>query len=188
MRTALCVILAAALVGPAFAQDDNTLGMFFNDSDFSDEARNHDTSSAAFNAYVVLLAPTMSSVGGYEVGISISESSVFVLGATGPNGWVNFGGHLNHLVGYGYPLPVSGGGTVLSTLEMMYRGDQHVQIVFGASDPASMPGAPVIADGDNPRILIRCNVLGIDGNVASLNAPERTVGETDWSSVKSLFE
>ena len=188
MRTALSVILAAVLVGPAFAYDDNTMGMFFSDSDFSDEARNHDTSTAPFNGYVVLLAPTVSTVGGYEVGISISESSVFVLGATGPNGWTNFGQNLNHLVGYLTPLSVYGGGTVLATVQLMYTADQHVRIVFGAADPASMPDVPVIADGSDPNILIGCEVLGIDGNVASLNAPPPVADEANWSSVKSLFD
>ena len=181
MRTALGVILALALVGPAFAYDDNTMGMFFSDSDFSDETRNLDTSTAPFNGYVVLLAPTVSTVGGYEVGISLSESGVFVLGASGPNGWTNYGENLNHLVGYGTPLPVYSSGAILGTVQMMYTADQLVRIHFGASDPASMPDVPVIADGSDPNVLIGCNVLGSDGNVASLNAPPPVAEEANRS-------
>lgn len=188
MRTALCLCLAAALVGPAVAYDGNTMGMFFSDSDFNDEARNFNTSSAPFSGYVVLLEPTVSTVGGYEVGIDISESMVFVLGADGPNGWTNFGGNLNHLVGYVTPLPVYGDGTVLCTVQLLYTMNQYVQIHFHASDPASMPGVPVIADGGDPTVLIGCNVIGPDGHVASLNRPAPTTDEAKWSSVKSLFE
>ncbi len=188
MRTAFCLFLAAALVGPAVANDDNTMGMFFNASDFSDEARNFDTNTAAFNGYVVLLAPTVSTVGGYEVGIDISESMVFVLGVSGPNGWTNFGGNLNHLVGYVTPLPVYDDGTVLCTLQMMYTMDQYVQIFFEASEPASIPGVPVIADGDDPNTLVGCTVHGPDGLVASLNRPPPITDDAKWSSVKSLFE
>ena len=189
MRKALCLCLALVLAGPAIAYDDNTMGMFFSDSDFSEEARNHDTGSAAFNGYVVLLDPSVNTVGGYEVGIEISESMVFVLGVTGPNGWTNFGGNLNHLVGYVTPLPVYSDGTVLCTLQMLYTQEQYVQIHFGPADPPSLPdGVPVIADGADATNLIACHVLGRDGQVASLNRPAPVTDDAKWSSVKSLFD
>ena len=187
MRSALSLLLAAALAGPAVAYDDNTMGMFFSESDFTEQSRNFDTGSASFNGYVVLLEPTVGSVGGYEVGIDISASMVFVLGVTGPNGWTNFGENLNHLVGYVTPLPVYSEGTVLCTVQLLYTQDQYVQIYFGPSDPSSMPGVPVIADGSDPNNLIGCKVLGRDGQVASLNRPEPETDEARWSSVKSLF-
>jgi hypothetical protein len=190
MRGALCFCLwlAAALAGPGLAHDDNTMGMFFSASDFDDEARNLQTSASPFQAYVVLLEPSVNTVGGYEVGIEFSESLVFVLGVNGPNGWTNFGGDLNHLVGYVTPLPVHGEGSVLCTMQMLYTQDRHVEIHFGPSDPASLPGVPVIADGSDATRLIGCAVLGPGGHVASLNRPAPITDEAKWSSVKSLFD
>jgi hypothetical protein len=182
--------LVVMVAGGALAQtsEDNMMGMFFA-APYVDENTNIDTGAAPFNGYVVLLNPTVETVGGYEVGIAVSSPAVFVLGVTGPNGWTNFGSNLNHLVGYQQPLPVADGGTVFSTMQMLYTGTDLVTISYGEADPPSIPGGPVIANGANPEDLIACNLVTDIGYVATLNGDGVVATEEHTlSSVKALFD
>jgi len=183
------------MAGGAMAQwdEDNLMGMFFSDEEFTEYTTCMTTSGAPFNAYIVTLNPEMESVSGYEVGISISDPSVFVLSVAGPNGWTNFGDNTNHLVGFSTPLPVVDYAAVLSVLQMLYAGAEVVDIVFGAANPPSIPGhdGPVLADGSNPDILVPCAVTthpSMNGLVATLNDCNPSPVETQsFTSVKALF-
>jgi hypothetical protein len=189
MKKLLALALVVMVAGGALAQttEDNMMGMFFAEP-FVSETTNHVNTFAPFPGYVVLLNPTVESVGGYEVGISM-PATVFVLGVTGPNGWTNFGSATNHLAGYQVPLPVAEGGTVLSTLNMLYTGTDIIYIGFGEATPPSIPGVPVIANGANPDDLIACNLTSDGGFVATINGPG-VIATEDYSltGVKALFE
>ena len=189
MKKLLALTLVVMVAGGALAQssEDNMMGMFFAEP-FISENTNFENTFSPFNAYNVLLGPTVETVGGYELGISM-PAEVFVLGVTGPNGWTNFGSNLNHLCGYQTPLPVVDGGTVLSTLNMLYTGTDIIYIGFGPSDPASIPGVPVIANGADPEDLIACNLTSDGGFVATINGPGVVATEQhSLSFVKALFE
>jgi hypothetical protein len=189
MRTLLIVSMIALLAGAASAQDGNQFGIFFSDSDFTQENTNWDTDAAPFNGYLVLVGPTVSSVGGYECSIELSDATVFVLGVSGPNGWTNFGSNLNHLVGYQTPLPASLPGTVLATVNMLYTSMALVEIRIGPASPPSIPGVPVIADGTDPENLIACSCVTDDCLVATLNGDGVVATEDySWSGVKALFD
>jgi hypothetical protein len=195
MKKLLALALVALMAGGALAQweGDNMMGMFFSDAEFSDATTNIVTSPAPFNAYIVSLNPEMMSVSGYEVGISISDPTVFVLSATGENGWTNFGDNTNHLAGFGTPVPVVDGAVVLCTMNMLYTGSATVDIVFGAATPPSMPehDGPVLADGANPDILVPCvytSHADMAGKVATLNGEGVIAVENhSLSGVKALF-
>jgi hypothetical protein len=200
MKKLLVLTFVVMVAGGALAQghSDNMMGMFFDASiPFDSDNTNFVNTFAPFNAYIVLLAPSVASVGGYECGIGMGAAPPFVLGVTGPNGWTNFGGNMNHLVGYTEPLPRMDGGTVLATMNMLYTGTDVIAVHYGPSDPASIPDVPVIADGSNPDILIGCT-LTCDTNpetnpfpdvVATINGGGVVATENHTlSDVKALFQ
>ncbi len=195
MKKLLALALVALMAGGALAQwdGDNMMGMFFDGEVFTDATTNLDTPGAPFNSFIVALNPEMQSVSGYEVGISISDASVFVLSAVGPNGWTNFGDNTNHLAGFGTPVPVVDNAVVLCVLQMLYSGTDRVEIVYGAATPPSIPGhdGPVLADGANPDILVACEYTShedMGGLVATLNGEGVIAVENhSLSGVKALF-
>ena len=202
MKKLLVLALLALMVSGAFAQGDtNSMGVFFtNDIEAivaADDAANPEGEAVSpytnapigqFVAYIVLLYPSVESVGGYEIGLTFSAPSIFVSAVEGPNGWLNVGGTpTNHAVGYGIPLPVNGDGVVLCTL----TGGAYAPGTLTGHDstPSSIPGGlPVIADGTNPDILIQCDLTGADGVLATF-AGEGVVpaAEMSFSNVKALF-
>jgi len=195
MKKLLVLALVALMAGGAMAQweGDNMMGLFFSGEEFTDDTTNLDAPGAPFNSYIVTLNPEMMSVSGYEVGISISDPSVFVLSAVGPNGWTNFGDNTNHLAGFGTPVPVVDNAAVLCVLQLLYSGTDTVNITFGAATPPSIPDhdGPVLADGANPDILMPCFATSdesMGGLVATLNG-EGVIAVQNHSltGVKALF-
>ncbi len=169
MRHVIVLFMVLILVSSGAAQTENRMGMFFAEP-YVSATTNFENNFAPFFGYVVLLDPTVDSVGGYEVGIEM-PGTVFVLAASGPNGWTNFGNNTNHLCGYQTPLPVSEGGTVLASLNMLYTGSDIIYINYTQAEPPSIPGVPVIADGSNPDIILPCNLTSDGGFVATINGP-----------------
>lgn len=192
----IALILVATAASAQFIE--NSMGMFFSETDFITDFTNWDTDPATpFDGYVVLVNPTMAAIGAYEVGIEISDPAVFILGVTGPGGWTNFGDNLNHLCGYTTPLPSMTDGVVLSTMTMLYSGSQTVEIDFGPSAPSSVDDlGPAVADGISPEILYVCNYTsGPNGGglAATLNGDGvygggcPAVESCSYSAVKGLF-
>ncbi len=191
MRTLLTISILTLLAGTAFAQfpGDNLMGVFFSDTEFTQETTNIDSGAVPFNAYLVLVNATVGTVGGYECAIDFANPSIFVLSVSGPNGWTNFGDNTNHLCGYQVPLPSEQPGTVLATLQLLYSVTDPVEISLGPATPPSIPGDMAIANGANPDELIACPCLTADCVVATIwgDGVVATEDQT-WSSVKSLFE
>ncbi|MEZ4386500.1 MAG: hypothetical protein R3D98_02770 [Candidatus Krumholzibacteriia bacterium] len=197
MKTLLTLALVALMAGSAFAQLDNSMGMFFSDSDLTEANTNLDNGAAPFNAYIAVIQTTMFTIGAYEVGIEISNPAVFLLSVSGPNGWTNFGSNTNHLAGFQTPLPSSAGYAVMSTIQMLYTANDLVEVRMGPSSPSSVGGAgPALADGSNPDILYVCNYTSgpdMGGLVATLNGdgitfPGGVAAEAhSLSAVKALF-
>jgi hypothetical protein len=197
MKTLLTLSLVVLLAGSAFAQLDNSLGIFFVDSNFDDDFTNFDpTPGVAFNAYIAIVSTTVSTVGGYEVGIDFTEDA-FILAVTGPNGWTNFGAPDNHICGFQTPVPSESGNALLATMNILYTGSGLNEIFMGPSEPSSFNGeGPGIADGTNPDLLYMCNYTSgpdFGGLVATLNGdgivyPDVVATEAhSLSSVKALF-
>ena len=202
MKTLLTLTLVVLMAGSAFAQLDNSMGIFFVDSDYhvpenAQANTNFDTGAAPFNGYICMVGTTMFSIAAYEVGIEITDPGVFLLSVDGPNGWTNFGDNTNHLVGFMTPVPCQAGYCVLSTIQFLYSGAETVEMLMGPSDPSSVEGAgPALADGANVDIVYVCNYTSgeeLGGLVATLNGggiqfPDVIATETQsLSSVKALF-
>jgi hypothetical protein len=197
MKKLLVLALVALTASGATAAfyEGGVLGLYFSDTAFIQENTNINTTPAPFNAYIVLLQSPTSTIGAYEVGITISDLSVFVLNATGPNGWTNFGSNTNHLCGYQVALPVDANDSVvLGTLQMLYAGADVVTIDFGPANPSSFddvfnPAGGGIADGATPDNLYHCALSTGDvvGTVATLNLVVAAESRT-LTGVKALFE
>ena len=200
MKTLLTIMLTLLVAGSAFAQLPNSMGVFFSDADFTEANTNADPAMATpFNAYIAILNTEVITVGGYECGLT-APASLIALTATGPNGWLNFGGsNWNHLVGFQVPVPADAdGNALLSTIQMMYTAADPADIVMGPATPSSFNyEGPGIADGANPDWLILCNYTsGPDegGLVATLfgsgiTFPGGVATENhSWTGVKALFD
>jgi len=204
MNKLLALLLVALMAGSVVAQDNaNSLGLFFSDDVASiiaaddpdnpdDEAfsefTNFENTFSPFNAYLILLYPTVDSIAAYECGLAFDGGAPFVLGVTGPNGWTNFGSNTNHLCGYQTPLPVVDGGAVLCTLNMLYTGTDAVFINIIPADPPSIPGVPAIADGADPTNLVPLQLVNDEGYVATIGGDGTVATEAaSWSQVKGLF-
>jgi hypothetical protein len=191
MKKLLVLGLVAVMASVALAQssEENMMGLFFSDTEFTDETTNHINTFAPFNGYVVLLNPTVETVGGYELGISFTDPAPFVLSVTGPNDWTNFGSPTNHIVGYQVPVPVEGDGVVLATVNMLQTSAALTEISFGPSTPSSFNGeGPGIADGENTDLLYLAPLTTPDGVVATVDGDGVTATEgRSLSSVKALF-
>lgn len=194
MKTLTILLMLSLTISMAHAQwdDENMMGLFFSDTEFSDATTNYDTTPAPFNCYIVVLNPLVASIAGYEVGITVSDPTVFVLVTTGDYGWTNFGDAWNHLVGFGTPLPVVDNAAVVCTMQWLYPGTAEVTIAFHHATPPSIPGweGMVIANGVNPDELIPCVTPWgeMNGIVATLNGVcGPGVEKASLSGVKALF-
>jgi hypothetical protein len=198
MKTLLTLTLVVLMAGSAFAQLDNSMGMFFSDTELSEANTNIDP-AGQFQGYVAILNTTVFSIAAYEVGVDIDNAGVFVLGLEGPNGLTNFGSFTNQLCGYQTPLPAPEGEVVLATMEFLYTGTDPVNVTFGAANPSSFDDmGPGIADGADPTILLLCNYTSDqdvypEGLVATffgdgIEFPGGVATESQsWSGVKALF-
>lgn len=197
MKTLLTLTMVVLLAGSAFAQLDNSMGLFFG-TDLLEADTNIDPAvSTPFDAYVALLNPTLGFIGGYEVGITLNDPSLLVIAVAGPNGWTNFGDNLNHLCGYGTPVMTGGVSTILSTLTMMHLAPAPSDVFMGPSVPSSVEGAgPAVADGTDPNVLIICTYSSgpdFGGLVATFMGegiefpPGVATENASWSGVKALF-
>lgn len=192
MKKLLALAVVALMAGAAFAQPG--MGVFFATDSFTDSDTNKETTmSVPFEAYVVVLASPVSTIGAYECGLTVSDPSVFILNVSGPNGWTNFGAPLNHLCGYQNPVvaDIDSDYAVLATIQMMQTVVGPADITMGPADPSSVGGAgPAITDGTNPENLITCVLTngGADNVVATLNGDGIVATEPhSLSAVKALF-
>lgn len=185
MRIVLALFIALLAVG-ATAQETETLGLFFSDTEFTPEYTNWDNTFAPFNMYLVLLGCTVDYIGAYEVGLEFSDPSVFVLATTGPNGWTNFGSPLNHLVGFQTPIPCDPDGVILCTFNLLYSGTDVVCINLIPAVPSSLGDVPAIADGENPDILMPCQIYNAPGCTATINDVVAAEGQS-LTHIKGLF-
>jgi hypothetical protein len=195
MKLLIVTSLVLLVAVSASAQLENSIGMFFSESEFTRDNTNYDpVVGTPFDAWTVLLNPTVGSVGGYEASFAV-DPSLIALAVDGPNGWTNFGSQYNHLVGYQTPV-ITGGDAVLGHFLFIYLVPTPSDIFMGPSSPSSVGGAgPAIADGGNPDILLVCNYTsgpGFGGLVATLNGagidfPVATQERT-LSDVKALFD
>jgi len=195
MKNILLVTLLLLPLAPALADfdDPNVMGMFFSGTEFSDATTGIHTPGAPFNAYIVVLNPEVEAIGGYEVGISISDPTVFVLSTMGPDKWANEGDSLNQIVRFGTPVVVVDSAAILCTVQLLYSGTDLVEICFGPADPPGIPGheGPVIVDGANLDIqesLIPCWPPFWGDLVAVLNPEHGSPVQTgSLSQLKALF-
>ena len=184
MKTLLSTLLIALLAVPALAVDEMGISNSMTDHDgyiFVD-------AGTPFDFYVALIDPSSSAIGGYECGLSFVGGEPFVLNVSGPNNWTNFGGPLNHLVGYGTPLPATPFMVLCTINALVPAAPFNALVVMGPSDPSSFGGVgPGYSDGVDPTILVLCSVPN-DGVVGVITTEVVANQASTLSDVKSLFE
>ncbi len=185
-RRIIAIVAICLIAGTAALAEDNALGLYFSDSEFTrDTASTEISPEFAVTAYVVLTNATGSSVAGYEVGISCTAPGFNI--AFTDLMFENAGTNDNHLVSYTVPRPVDPAGTVLSLIIFSADSDGYEEISFGPSDPPSLPdGVPVVDFGGGD--LQPCSYPFDSWVVAWLNDDTVAVEARTLSEVKGLFE
>jgi hypothetical protein len=184
MKFLITSLLVALLAVPALAVDSMGISAAMD---------THETTvlvepGTPFDFYIVLLDPSSELIGGYECGLSFVGDTPIVLGVSGPNGWTNFGGPTNHLVGYTEPLP-AGPVTVLCTVNALVTAAPFEALVqMGPAEPSSFDGqGPGYSDGENPDILVLCDVPE-DGIVGIITTEVVATEASTLTDVKNLFD
>ncbi|MBD3221577.1 hypothetical protein GF314_10070 [bacterium] len=188
------VVVALSAQAQQYGDYGGTMGVYFSDTEFTDETANLTTPPIFFEAYIVLTDAQIANVGAYELEITLSAPDALILQVHGPNGWLNFGDLEDHMAGYADPVLVDAdGAAVLCTLECFYPGTDQVDVIMGGSSLESIPGwdGPVILEVPNFEILLVCHLssgaVGHDDAVAWLNREVVAAESASWSQVKSLF-
>jgi len=176
-------IAGAFLVLAGFATaNDNAIGLYFSDTEFTVATASANFVDFARIGYVVLTEATGSVATGYELGISCSEAG-FTFWPTLVWG-ENAGTDLNHLVTFLEPRVISPGGTVLSNAIVGYSGGVPAEVMFGPAEPSSLPDTPVVFfDG----VATACSYPFGSPVVAWLNNDPVASEGHSWSQVKGLF-
>ncbi len=174
------------LVAGAGLAQDNALGLYFSDTEFTAEtAQATIEPDFTLAAYVVLTGATGSAVSGYEVNITCTAED-FAVPLTNLVFGENSGTNTNQLVQFFEPVPVAEGGTVLSFLVLATSSTEYEEISFGPADPSSLPdGVPVVDFGGGD--LQPCSYPFGSPVVARLNVDTVPVAARSWSQVRTLF-
>jgi len=166
--------------------DDNALGLYFSDTEFTQETATAEIEPDFLLAsYVVLTGATGSTVAGYEVVISCTAPD-FSIPVTSLFWGENAGTSTNQIVHFATPVPVVAGGTVLSTALVGTASTGYEEISFGPADPSSLPGTPVVDFGGGD--LQPCSYPFGTPVVAWLNADPVATEARSYSGVKRLFD
>ncbi len=182
--TAACIILSV-IATAAWAQDD-ALGLYFNETEFTQETANRTTAPGfTMPGYVVLTNATGPMIAGYGVGIASTAADFSIPVTSLGFGDSNSGTNTNQIVSFLTPKPVAAGGTVLSTIFFVTDSTELEEISFGPSNPSSLPGVPVVEYV--PGGAVACSQPFGTPTVAWLNAEVVAVQTEAWGGVKALY-
>ncbi len=182
----IAILALTATAASASAQDD-ALGLYFSDSEFTlDTAHTVTTPGFTTAAYIVLTNPTGTMVTGYEVDIT-STAADFAIPLTNlAFDATNLGTNTNQIVTFFGPKPTSPAGTVLTTVFIATDSVAYEEIAFGPADPSSLPDdAPVVDYGAGG--LVACSAPFAAPAVAWLNGTPVPARQMSWGSVRALF-
>jgi len=184
-RLIFCAAVLSLTVAATAAAQDNVLGLYFSDTEFTADTAHADNQPGYYLAcYIVLTSPTGGTVYGYEVGITSTAADFDVFFVPGFD--QNLGTESNQIVTFGIPKPVEPGGTVLEPIFIATGSLQVETVSFGASDPSRITGdVPGVDYGGGA--LVACSLPFGVPEVAWLNGEVVPAERTAWGSVKSLF-
>ena len=186
-------------VGSGIAQQENLLGLFYDQEASIDELEISGTGTHSL--YLVLMQPVnndfdggsiqdVSLVGGSECLVSPASGDV-LLSASYPLSALNVGDMSNQVVGYGSGLPVDSNHMVtLATFQVLTMGNNQEGYRLSPTNSPSIPNSMAYLDFSDPDD----NLVDMIPASGSFDRPVFTFGdftideEQTWDTVKSLFK
>jgi len=174
--------LVIILAGLASAE---TMGLYFSETTYTEATAHADvTPGVALASHLVVLDSSEAAIAGYEVQITCTAADFAI--PFGVIGGMNSGTSTNQIVQLYAPVPVAPEGTVLTTLILTTGSTAPEEIMFGPSEPSSLPdGLPVVDYGQGN--LVACDYPFGSEVVAWLNSEPVATEATSLSEIKSLF-
>jgi hypothetical protein len=192
-------ILWLVAVGSGIAQQENLLGLFYDQDASIDEIEISGTGTHSL--YLVLMQPvnndydggaiqTVSLVGGFECLVTPASGDV-LLSAAYPLSALNVGDITNQVVGFGSGLPVDSSQMVtLATFQVFTMGNNREGYTLSPTSPSSLPNSMAYLDFQDPDD----NLVDMAPTSGSYDRPVFTFGdftideEQTWGTVKSLYK
>jgi hypothetical protein len=198
---AVSALAALSLLAPSagFAQHtyDNTVGIFADEAATLTEV--NVGPNTPFFAYVVLLRPStldavaFDSINAFELTVTSTDETIFVLAQNLPAGAINVGdnasivGGLEYIVGLANDLPVSSQSVTLFSLQLMSLTGTPFQLFVGPTSKPSVPGEMAFQSISPP--LVPMYSAGGDETAAVFGYNSSVVATEDatWGGVKALY-
>lgn len=192
-------LVALVAAGSGFAQQENLLGIFYDQEATIDEIEINGTGT--YSLYLVLMQPVnndfdgggsqdVTLVGGFECAIMPAAGDA-LLNATYPLEALNFGDLSNMVVGFGSGLPVGSNNQVtLATLEVFSMGNNREGYKLSPTAQASSPNSMAYLDFQDPvDALVEMGPASGSYDRAVFTFGDYSVSEEQtWDAVKSLYK
>ncbi len=192
-------VLWLVAVGSGIAQQENLLGLFYDQSASIDEYEISGTGTHSL--YLVLMQPvnndydggsiqSVSMVGGFECLVTPASGDV-LLSAVYPLSALNVGDMTNQVVGFGSGVPVDSNQMVtLATFQVLSMGNNQEGYRLSPTSSPSIPNAMAYLDFGDPDD----NLVDMAPASGSYDRPVFTFGDftideqQTWDTVKSLYK
>lgn len=134
----------------------------------------------------VLDGRPISSLRGFEAQVSFQSPADFLLDASFPVPSINVGSLGNFIVGFGEPVPVSYGATLIATLAVQTLAQPESNIFLGPSQPPSHYGYLTVLDGEFNEVLMEPSSGDPLRPVFLINS-DGLIESASWGATKSMF-
>lgn len=200
LKVMVVLVVFANIISVASAKDvENCLGFSFSPTDAGDRWRCSPVPLEQIHHYFYLANPTPSTLGGFEFAWFADPPlegpphdvlvEVRVLGDEDYTGDYN-----NFIVRFDTPVPTTEY-MVLVDYVVFYLDSPLMNLFYvGPSDPAAIPGTPVIFDGSEPTVALPTNFPEFANPESDGFAPLGGIWicpaaePTSWSTIKALYE
>jgi hypothetical protein len=191
-------ISSLVAVDSGFAQQENLLGLFYDQSATMDEVEINGVGTHSL--YLVLMSPVnndfdggsiqeVSMVGGFECYITPASGDV-VLNTTYPLVALNVGDTANQVVGFSSGLPVNSSQMItLATFQVLSMGNNPDGYRLSPANYPSLPNSMAYVDSQDPDN----NLVDMAPTSGSHDRPVFTFGDftvdeqQSWDNVKSIY-
>lgn len=190
MKSLLLIVvsLSCILVAPLSRAEYGRIGLY---RDTSGTVNQITGGAGQLELYMLAIDPVLdgrpiSSLRGFEALVSFQSPADFLLDAGFPVPSINVGNLGNFIVGFGEPVPVSYGATLIATLLVQTLGQPESNIFLGPSQPPSHNGYLTVLDGEFNEVLMEPSSGDPLRPVFLINS-DGLIQSASWGATKSLF-